>query len=318
MKILVTGGKGFIGTNLTKELRSRGYDVLTADIKHTPQSKKTHYRCDVGIYRHLECIFNDHPDIEFVFHLAAEYGRWNGEEYYELLWRTNCVGTKNILLFQKKYKFRLVLFSSAEVYGDYPGEMHESVMNEIPIKQMNDYAISKWANELQCLNAALMWKNEIIRIRPVNCYGPHEEYSPYRGVIPIFVYHGMFNIPIKVYKGHKRIFDYVSDTVRTIANTTKNFKPGEVYNIAGEKEIDIKYLSDLVIDELGINDSHVSYMKEEPFTTKRKLINCEKARKDLDHKIEVPIEKGIPLYIEWMKKRYPNYKNYIKKSADKR
>ena len=313
MKILVTGGKGFIGTNLTEELRSRGHHVLTADIKHTPETKRTHYRCDVGIFRQLERIFEEHDDIEFVFHLAAEYGRWNGEAFYEQLWRTNCVGMKNVLLLQKQYKFQLTTFSSAEVYGDYRGEMYEALMDEIPIKQMNDYAVSKWANELQCLNAAEMWGNEIVRIRPVNCYGPHEEYSPYRGVIPIFVYHGMFNMPVKVYQGHKRIFDYVSDTVRTIANTTEDFIPGEVYNIAAEKEIDIKYLSDLIIEELGIDDSHITYMEEEPFTTKQKPINCEKAKKDLDHRIEVPIEKGIPLYIEWMKKNYPGYINHIKK-----
>ena len=53
---------------------------------------------------------------------------------------------------------------------------------------MNDYAISKWAGELQCLNHAEMFGSEIVRVRPVNCYGPHEYYDPYRGVVPIFVH----------------------------------------------------------------------------------------------------------------------------------
>lgn len=312
MKILITGGTGFIGTNLTQELLSRGHEVLTADLKHTPLTKRNHYRCDIGEYRHLERIFDEHSDIEFVFNLAAEYGRWNGEAFYELLWRTNCVGMKNILMLQKKHKFKLTTFSSAEVYGDYRGEMYESLMDETAIKQMNDYAISKWANELQCLNAAAMFGNKIVRIRPVNCYGPHEEYSPYRGVIPILVYHGMFNLPVKVFQGHKRIFDYVSDTVRTVANTTENFKPGEVYNIAAKKEISINYLSNLVNTELGIDDSHVTYMPEEPFTTKSKPINCDKAYRDLDHKINTPIDEGIKLYINWMKGKYPEYINHIR------
>ncbi|MCF2141380.1 MAG: NAD(P)-dependent oxidoreductase [Candidatus Lokiarchaeota archaeon] len=311
MKILITGGTGFIGTNLTAELRSRGHEVFTADLRHTPETKRTHFRCDIGEYRHLERIF-EQQKFDFVFNLAAEYGRWNGEAYYDLLWKTNCVGMKNILVLQKKYKFKLTTFSSAEVYGDYRDLMTEDVMDKIPIKQMNDYAISKWANELQCLNAAAMWGNEIVRIRPVNCYGPHEEYSPYRGVIPILVYHGMFNLPATVYNGHKRIFDYVSDTVRTVANTTENFKPGEVYNIAAKKEVDIKYVSDLIIRELGIDDSHITYSEGEPFTTKQKPIDCSKAYRDLNHRIDVPIEKGIPLYIEWMKKRYPDYIKYIK------
>ena len=53
---------------------------------------------------------------------------------------------------------------------------------------MNDYAISKWAGELICLNSSNMFGSEIVRTRPVNCYGPHEEYTPYRGFIPKFIY----------------------------------------------------------------------------------------------------------------------------------
>lgn len=312
MKILITGGTGFIGTNLTDELRSRNNIVITADLYHTQDTNRTHYRCDVGDYRQLERIFDQHQ-FDVVYNLAAEYGRWNGEAYYEQLWRTNCVGLKNILMFQKKEKFKLIQFSSAEVYGDYRDVMTEDVLDKIPIKQMNDYAISKWANELQCLNAAEMWGNEIVRIRPVNCYGPHEEYNPYRGVIPIFVYHGLFNLPAKVFNGHKRIFDYVSDTARTIANISENFIPGEVYNIAAKKEVDIKYVSDLIIKNLGIDDSHITYSEGEPFTTKQKPIDCSKAIRDLRHRIDIPIEKGIPLYIEWMKKRYPDFIHHIKK-----
>ncbi len=312
MKILVTGGTGFIGTNLTNELRSRGHEIVTVDLTHTQFTKRTHIRCDIGEYRHVKRIFDEH-EFDYVFNLAAEYGRWNGEDYYELLWKTNCVGLKNILMMQKEHGFRLIHFSSAEVYGDYQDVMTEDVMDKIPIKQMNDYAISKWANELQCLNAEEMFDNEIVRIRPVNCYGPHEDYTTYRGVIPILIYHALFNLPVIVYSEHKRIFDYVSDTVRTVANTTENFIPGEVYNIAAKKEVTIKYISDLIMDILGTDDSHITYKGEEPFTTKIKTIDSSKAYKDLNHKIDVPVEEGIPKYIEWMKNRYPEYKEQINK-----
>jgi dTDP-glucose 4,6-dehydratase len=81
----------------------------------------------------------------------------------------------------------MIFFSSAEVYGDYEGKMTETVMVENKIKdtyQMNDYAISKWAGELMCMNSAKMFATETVRVRPVNCYGPYEEYTPYRGFIP--------------------------------------------------------------------------------------------------------------------------------------
>jgi dTDP-glucose 4,6-dehydratase len=85
--------------------------------------------------------------------------------------------------------------------------MTEDVMDKIPIKQMNDYAISKWAGELQVLNSAEMFGTETVRVRPLNCYGPHEYYSRYRGVIPIFVYRALLDMPYTVYMGHERIFE---------------------------------------------------------------------------------------------------------------
>ena len=142
-------------------------------------------------------------DFDYVYHAAAEYGRWNGEDYYENLWLTNAVGTKNILRVQEKKKFRMIFFGSAEVYGDYDGVMHEDVMDTIPIKQMNDYAISKWVNEMQILNSAAMFQTESVRVRLFNVYGVGEHYTPYRGWIPKFIYKAMRNEPYTVYLGHK-------------------------------------------------------------------------------------------------------------------
>lgn len=302
-EILVTGGTGFIGTNLVSELKTRGHEVWACDVKHVEASN--YLRCDVREYRQMERVFDQHS-FDYVYHLAAEYGRWNGEDYYENLWQTNVIGTKNLLRIQEKKKFRMIFFSSAEVYGDYEGLMSEDVMDKIAIKQMNDYAMTKWVGEMQVLNSALMFGTETVRVRPVNAYGPHEHYTPYRGVIPAFIYKALHGEPYTVYQGHRRIFDYVEDTCRTFANIVDNFKPGEVYNVGGREdwECDIKYVSDLVLKCLGKSDSSVTYKKAEPFTTKVKHIDFSKARKDLNHKPRVPIEEGIPKTIQWMKKLY--------------
>src|SRR2546427_11027092 len=90
---------------------------------------------------------------------------------------------------QEKHKFGLIFFSSAEVYGDYDGNMTENVMERIPIKQLNDYAITKWAGELMCLNSAQQFGTETVRVRPVYFYGPGEYYTPYRAFIPQVFYH---------------------------------------------------------------------------------------------------------------------------------
>jgi len=305
-RILVTGGAGFIGTNLVRELESRGHEVFAIDLFNT--ERENYARADVRSYRQVERIFERHS-FDYVYHLAAEYGRWNGEDYYENLWQTNVIGTKHMIRLQEKLKFRMIFFSSAEVYGDFEGVMTEDVMEKNPIGdtyQMNDYAITKWAGELMCLNSAKMFGTETVRVRPVNCYGPHEHYTPYRGFIPKFIYHALFRKPYTVFRGHRRIIDYVEDSCRTWANIVDNFIPGAVYNVAGrpEWERDIREYSDLILAATGRDDSLVTYEEAEPFTTKVKTIDCSRAIRDLGHDPKVPPEEGIRRTVAWMKEYY--------------
>ena len=304
--ILVTGGAGFIGTNLVNELRKRGQEVIALDLYNTERGD--YIRADVRNYRQLEKVVAKW-DFDIVYHLAAEYGRWNGEDFYENLWATNAIGTKHMIRLQEKLKFKMVFFSSAEVYGDYEGVMTEDVMEKNQIRdtyQMNDYAITKWAGELMCMNSAKMFGTETVRVRPVNCYGPGEHYTPYRGFIPKFIYHALFNRPYTVYKGHKRIIDYVEDSCRTWANIVDNFIPGDVYNVAGKPEWEsaIEVYSDLVLKAVGRDDAIVTYEDAEPFTTNIKTIDCSKAVKDLKHDPKVTPEEGIKRTVEWMKSIY--------------
>lgn len=305
-RVLVTGGAGFIGTNLVNELTRRGHEVIALDLYHT--ERDNYIRADVRNFRQLERVF-EKWNFDYVYHLAAEYGRWNGEDYYENLWATNVIGTKHLIRLQEELKFRMILFSSAEVYGDYDGIMGEDVMINNPIKdtyQMNDYAISKWAGELMVKNSATMFGTETVAVRPVNCYGPHEHYTPYRGFIPKFIYHALFNKPYVVYKGHKRIIDFVEDTCRTFANILDNFIPGEAYNVGGkaEWEMSIEEYSELILKAVGRDSSLVTYKESEPFTTKVKHMDFSKAVKDLKHDPQVPPEEGIRRTVEWMKWYY--------------
>jgi len=80
----------------------------------------------------------------------------------------------------------------------------------------------------------------------------------------------LHDLPYTVYTKHRRIFDYVEDTCVTIANIAERFRPGEVYNIAGQEEHDIKYVSDLILSHLRKDDSLVKYEAWEPHTTKRR------------------------------------------------
>ena len=304
-RTLVTGAAGFIGTQLVRELLGRGHEVVSCDL--SSNNREAFVRCDMREFRQLQRIFETgESTYDYVCHLAAEYGRQNGEDYYENLWMTNVIGTKNLIRLQERFKFRLVFFSSAEVYGDYGGAMAEEVLDRVAVRQLNDYAMTKWVGEMMCTNSAERFGTETVRVRPVNCYGPGEHYTPYRGFIPKFIYQALHNKPYTVYKGHRRIIDYVEDSCRTFANILDNFKPGEVYNVAGrpEWERDIKAYSDLILKATGHDDSLVTYKDAEPFTTKTKLVDSTKAIQDLKHDPRVPPEEGIQWTVEWMKRQY--------------
>jgi len=301
VKVLVTGGKGFIGSHLVRELRRRGHEVWVCDLMHS--GEENYVRCDVSKYRQVERLFEEHR-FDYVYHAAAEYGRWNGEDYYENLWLTNVVGTKNIIRMQEKKRFRMIFFGSAEVYGDYDGVMSEDVMDKVPIKQMNDYAISKWVNELQIMNSEKMFGTETVRVRLFNVYGPGEHYTPYRGWIPKFIYKALRDEPYTVYLGHKRTLEYVEDICRTLANIIDNFKPGEVYNLGGDQQYEIKYISDLILKTLGKDDSKVIYKEAEPFTTRIKTPDSTKAKRDLNFKLTISVEEGIKRTVEWFREEY--------------
>ncbi|ANV85639.1 dTDP-glucose 4,6-dehydratase [Picosynechococcus sp. PCC 7003] len=212
-----------------------------------------------------------------------------------------------MLRMQEKEGFQAIYFSSSEVYGDYEGVMKEDVMDKIEIKQMNDYALSKWVNEMQVLNSATQFGTESVRVRLFNTYGPGEYYSLYRSVICLFCYRALHNIPYTVYQGHKRTSTYITDMARTLANITDNFKQGEVYNIAGEDYHSIEDASDIILRQLGKKDREaelVTFKESEPMTTKQKLVDFTKAKEDLDHKTTVSLEEGIANTLAWMKEVY--------------
>ena len=313
--ILVTGGIGAVGTYLVKALEACGHNVFIVDLKH--HHGANYARCDVGEFRQVERLWTgggwDHGytakprKFDVVYHLAAEFGRWNGEDYYEQVWRTNAVGTKNIIRMQEREGFQAVYFSSSEVYGDFPGLMLENVMDTEEIKQMNDYAISKWVNEMQVLNSAAQFNTQSVRVRLFNTYGPGEPYSKYRSVICLFCYRALHDIPYTVYRGHKRTSTYIADSAAALANIAGNFKAGEVYNIGSTTYHSIEDVSEIILRQLGKTSREkelVTFAESEILTTKEKHVDCAKAIQDLGMKSTISLENGIAETLKWMKAHY--------------
>jgi len=314
MRILVTGGMGTVGAGLIAELRGRGHHVVSCDLHHQPDevgfSLRTdvdmplYARCDVGEFRQIERVIDRCGPFDYVYHCAAEFGRWNGEDFYESLWRTNAVGTKNMIRLQIADSFRLVHFSSSEVYGDWPDLMVETVMEQYEIKQLNDYAMTKWVNEMQVRNATAQYGTESVVVRLFNTYGPGEYYSPYRSVNCRFLYCALNGLPWTVFRGHSRTSTYLADTVRTLANIVDNFRPGETYNIGGVDMHSIEELSEIVLKVSGAAPSLVEYRDSEILTTLVKRVDISKSVRDLDHKNSYGLEEGMHLTADWMRHVY--------------
>lgn len=314
MRVLVTGGLGTIGSALVEELRARGHHVISTDLAHQADEvafsikedveSPVYVRSDVGEFRQIERVFETLGPFDYVYHCAAEFGRWNGEDFYESLWRTNVIGTKNIIRLQEELGFRLIHFSSSEVYGDWPELMVESVMSDYEVKQLNDYAMTKWVNEMQLQNSRTQFGTESVVVRLFNTYGPGEYYSPYRSVNCRFVYCGITQTPWTVFRGHARSSVYLADAVTTLANISNNFVAGETYNIGGDALHTIEELSDIVLEVTGAPAALVTYQDAEILTTKEKRVDTSKAKRDLRHQNTYELKDGIEQTAEWMRKVY--------------
>jgi dTDP-glucose 4,6-dehydratase len=313
-RILITGGLGTVGAQLITELRGRGHHVVACDLQHqadeigfslrTDVEIPLYARCDIGEFRQIERVLERLGPFDYVYNCAAEFGRWNGEDFYEILWRSNAIGTKNVIRLQEKLKFKLIHFSSSEVYGDWPEIMVETVMDQYEIKQMNDYAMTKWVNEMQIRNSAIQYGTETVIVRLFNTYGPGEYYSPYRSVNCRFLFCALNNLPYTVFRGHSRTSTYLADTCRTLANITNNFKAGATYNIGGDQLHTIEELSDVIVKVTGADPTLVHYCDAEALTTARKVVDISKSVRDLGHKNSYTLEDGTRLTAEWMRNVY--------------
>lgn len=307
MKILITGSEGVLGTVLKKELRQRGHDVYGCDLKHCHDPQII--RADIAEYRQLERTF-DFAKPELVYHLAAEFGRMNGQEYYEQLWKTNCIGTRNVIEQCLKHDSILAFASSSEAYGDAdryaPKNVPflESWAEEYAPYFHNEYALTKWTNERQIFIAEQNQGLKATIFRFFNAYGPGEYYNPYRSVVCLFIYRLLTNQPITVYKNYYRVFMWVGDWVKTVANYADNTPIGGIYNIGGQEYISVEELKDRLLALIPQTKSEIHYMDSEKANVISKKPYITSAQIVLGHDPKTTLNDGLPLTVEWMRQVY--------------
>lgn len=241
--VVILGGKGFIGSALRRHFLSKGYVVVSTGRRHGDPHERSYneacmdwhigagdnhyYRLDISdamqVNRFAKLMSSCPNRISCVYNCAAEFGRYNGEDFYDTLWNSNVVGLKNILNYFPWDRIdKFVHFSSSEVYGDTNDRMHEHLLDLKPVTQLNDYAISKRVNELQIKNFIELSKplcdKTFTCVRLFNVYGPGEPYSPYRSALRRWIHCLLNKQRINIYAYHKRSWMYISDAIELLYN----------------------------------------------------------------------------------------------------
>lgn len=298
MRVLVTGSLGTLGRPLVRELRDQGHEVWGCDRLHSGEDY--FIRADVSEFRQLKKVFEESCP-EVVYHLAAEFGRHNGEGWYEDLWKTGPIGTRNVCELCHAFPSKLLLASSSEIYGECDADVLSEDLSETQVLwQPNEYALSKWVNEVQVVNFQRRYGLRASRLRFFNAYGPGEAFHAYRSVVALFCHKALTEQPLPVYEGYYRTFMFVDDFIPTLANACRRARQ-DVYNIGGQDYRSVEELAEIVLDEVG--NGSIERIPEDKHNVRSKRPDIERAKNDLGHDPQTTLEHGVPATVAWMRDR---------------
>ncbi len=250
MKYLVTGGCGFIGSNLVEKLLYDGHEVIVIDNLSTGYKKNISSFLDkIEFYNENIEGFNfskiDKADV--VIHLAAQASVPLSIKNFEESSTSNIIGTIRVINFCKSNKIPLVYASSSAIYGDL--DLGNDCKDNFDI--LSPYSADKYLMEVYSDVAFKNFELSSIGLRFFNVYGPKQDpHSPYSGVISIFIEKHLKKDSIVIFGGHQtRDFIYVKDVVNCICksvDTVLQKKICETINVLTGKSITINYLADKI------------------------------------------------------------------------
>lgn len=274
-KCLVTGGSGFIGSHLCEELLERGFKVAAVDnfatsslsnIKYLLKNKN--FRFFKGSVLDKKLVARLVKDCGVVYHMAAAVGVKYIIEHGLSSIMTNLNGTENVLAMADKYKKKVVIASTSEVYGKHVcrpfSENDDRILGSTTVGRWS-YAGAKAMDEFLAL-AYYKEKNvPVVIARIFNTVGPRQSGS-YGMVLPRLIKQALTNKPLTIYDTGDQIrtFTYVKDTVRAITDLSfKKEAVGQVFNVGNDEVITIKELAAKIIRFSGSNSKlrFISYQQ---------------------------------------------------------
>lgn len=297
---LITGGAGFIGSNLADELININHKVIVIDnlstgrLSNLQKSKSKIIFKKIDLYKdknRISQLFKKYK-IDYVFHLAGLAdivpSIINPKNYFN----SNVIGTLNILEESKKYKIKKFIYAaSASCYGipkNYPTNEESKIKTGYP------YATSKYLGEKLVLDWAKIYKMKNLSLRFFNVYGPRSRTTgAYGAVFGVFLAQKLANKPLTIVGNGKqtRDFIHVSDLVSAIIKAAKSKKFGQAYNLGSGKETTVNYIANLI-------SKKKIYIPKRPGEPDRSKANILKACKDFNWKPKVSLKKGVKSMLE--------------------
>jgi len=304
MKILVTGGAGFIGSNLVDRLIADGYKVIVVDNlstgkKENINEKAKFYKVDILSPKIFEIFQKEKPEI--VFHLAAQINVRKSIENPIEDAKTNILGSLNIFEASKKFKVKKIIFTSTggAIYGS--AKIIPTPEN-YPPKPQSPYGIAKLTIENYLDFYKKVYKIDYLSLRLSNVYGPRQDPKGEAGVVAIFI--------DKLLKGKRptifgsgeqtRDFIFVADVVEALIKSI-NYKGKEkIFNVGTGIETSINKLFKLISKILKKKISP-KYAPEKPGEIKRSCLAISKIKKELKWRPKYNLEEGLKETIKWFK-----------------
>jgi UDP-glucose 4-epimerase len=306
--VLVTGGAGFMGAHVSRELLDAGYDVVVVDdlsggFERNVDPRAKFVCADVCNYKHMSEIFEEHK-FEFVFHLAAYAAEGLSHFIKRFNYNNNLIGSVNLINEAVKHKIKCFVFtSSIAVYGTNQTPMHEGL-----IPQPEDpYGIAKYAVEMDLEVTREMFGLPYIVFRPHNVYGKFQNIGDkYRNVIGIFMNQLMQELPVTVFGDGEqtRAFSYISDVAQVISKSISEPKAyNQVFNIGGDRVYTVNYLVEAVARAMGC-EAKMKYL-DARHEVKHAFSDHSKVTKLFNVKGYVPLNEGLQRMADWAKKIGP-------------
>lgn len=301
MTILVTGGAGFIGSNLLHYLKTFDEEIIcidkltyAADINNVPKEIKL-YTIDISDKDSCNNLFNKHkPNV--VFHLAAESHVDNSIEDCLPFIHTNICGTVNLLNLSLKYEVeKFIHISTDEIYGSIEEGYFTENSNYHP---RNPYSASKASSDHFVMAYHNTYGLPTVITNCSNNYGPRQNVEK---MIPKIITNLRDGKKVPVYGDGNQVRDwlYVQDHCEALCEIWKSGKVGEKYNIGGECEVKNIDLVHMILGYMNMDENMIEYVKDRPGHDRRYATDISKIRQELGWTPRFNIDEGLSMTLEY-------------------